>query len=116
MQNNPYQNMAKEFMDLWQKQISAVISDKQFIQAMLEMFQTSQNPQSNEAQRPSSHAANTAHADHGVVAELAFRLAMCEKRIATLEHQAKKSPAKRKPAAAKSVRSSPARRSKKPRQ
>jgi chaperonin cofactor prefoldin len=114
---NPYQHMAKEFMDLWQKQISTVISDKQFIQAMLEMFQTSQNSQGNEAQRTaSSHAANTAAADHGVVAELAFRLAMCEKRIATLEHQAKKSPAKRKPAAAKRVRNSTARRSKKPRQ
>lgn len=117
MPNSSYQQMAKEFMDLWQKQISTVISDKQFIQAMLEMFQSSQNPSAHEAKRASSsHAANTASADHGVVAELAFRLSMCEKRIATLEHQLKKSPAKRNAKSNKTVRSSPAGRSKKPRQ
>ena len=120
MQNNPYQHVAKEFMDLWQKQISSVISDKQFIQAMLEMFQSAQNPSANSAkneqQHPSSHVSHTAAADHGLVAELAFRLAMCEKRIVALERQIKKSPAKRKRGATKRVRSGAAGRSSKPRQ
>ena len=95
MQNNAYQQLAKEFMDLWQKQISSVVSDKQFIQAMLEMFQSSQKPASHDRPHESS-AADPAHAPDagdGVLAELAFRLAMCEKRIAVLEQQLKK-PAK----------------------
>ena len=117
MQSNPYQHMAKEFMDLWQKQISAVISDKQFIQAMLELFQQAQNPSKNEQQHPNtSHASHTAAADTGLVAELAFRLAMCEKRIVALERSLKKSPAKRNAQANRKIRSRPAGRSSKPRQ
>src|SRR5476649_1192049 len=92
MQNNPYQHIAKEFMDLWQKQISSVISDKQFIQAMLEMFQTAQNPAHDRTRTAAdpAHPADAADADHGLLAELAFRLAMCEKRLAALEGQGKK--------------------------
>ena len=96
MQNTPYQHMAKEFLDLWQKQVSAVVSDKQFIQSMLEMFQNIQKPGSNErACNPdTANPANAPDANHGMLAELAFRLAMCEKRIATLEQELKKSRSK----------------------
>ena len=114
MQNSPYQQMAKEFMDLWQKQISSVISDKQFLQAMLELFQSAQN-KGNDRPSSASNPANATAADHGVVAELAFRVAMCEKRLATLEHQAKKPVAKGERAGAKTVRESTAGRSTKPR-
>lgn len=87
MQNNAYQQLAKEFMDLWQKQISSVVSDKQFIQAMLEMFQNMQNP-GNDRKSSGTNASDPAHsadADHGMLAELAFRIASLEKRVAALE-------------------------------
>ena len=123
MQSPAYQQLAKEFMDLWQKQISAVISDKQFIQAMLEMFQSVQSPGSNEktSSSASTHTSNAPDADHGVLAEFAFRLAMCEKRISTLEQQHKKSAVKRGSGnktirVGKATGSSTGRRSKKPRQ
>jgi len=115
MQNPAYQQLAKEFMDLWQKQISAAISDKQFIQSMLGMFQSVKNP-ANEHTRPSTsaHASAAPDADHGVLAELAFRLAMCEKRLSALEQRDKKPAAKRSARAGKSARSGTGGRSKKP--
>ena len=100
----PYQQMAKDFMDLWQKQVASVVSDKQFIQAMLELFQTMQAPNAAYTATP-PHSADAADAGHGMLAELAFRLAMCERRLAALEGQSKK------PKAAKRA----ARGSKKPR-
>src|SRR4051812_5381531 len=109
MENQGYQHLAKEFMDLWQKQVSSVISDKQFIQAMLEMFQSTYMPGHHDRQRPAS-AADPAHAsdaDPGLLAELAFRLAMCEKRLAALEQQ-------REPGEQRSPAKSPQRGSKKP--
>jgi hypothetical protein len=91
MQNAAYQLLAKEFMDLWQKQISSVISDKQFIQSMLEMFQSAQNgAHDHKRHAAASHAADASDANHGVLDEFAFRLAMCEKRLAVLERQPKK--------------------------
>ena len=89
--DTPYQKLAKDFMDLWQKQVSTVISDKQFIHAMLEMFQSMQAPGTYGTAKPSaSDPAHAAHADHGMLAELAFRLTMCEQRLSALEQSAKK--------------------------
>src|SRR5690348_210319 len=90
--DTPYQKLAKDFMDLCQKQVSAVMSDKQFIHAMLEMFQSMQAQGANERKQatPASHPSHAADADHGLLAELAFRLAMCEQRLAALEGRAKK--------------------------
>src|SRR5688572_11312085 len=98
MQPPPYQQLAKEFMDLWQKQVSSVVSDKQFIHAMLEMFQTMQMPDYERKSKPStaSQPADAPDAGHELLAELAFRLAMCEKRLAALEKQREKSPKKPK--------------------
>src|SRR3954468_14706635 len=89
MQNSAYQQLAKDFMDLWQKQVSSVISDKQFIHAMLEMFQTMQMPghDGKPTTAKPSNAAPAPDADHGLLAELAFRLAVCEKRLTALEQQ-----------------------------
>src|SRR5579884_2702511 len=109
-QGSAYQHLAKEFMDLWQKQISAVISDKQFIQAMLELFQSIQAPASHENTAPaSSRSADAPDAGNGVLAELAFRVAMCEKRLAVLE-QKRKSPVRQRAGTAKPRRVSPGRR------
>lgn len=90
-----YQEMAREFVDIWQKQMVSVATDKQFIQAFLDMFQNLQNMQNAQGKQHQSHnyAANsktsnsaTAHdAGADVLAQLAFRLAMCEKRLAALE-------------------------------
>lgn len=90
--DTPYQKLAKDFMDLWQKQVASVVSDKQFIHAMLEMFQSMQAPGTYGTAKPTaSNPAHAADADHGLLAELAFRLAMCEQRLAALEQQCKKS-------------------------
>ncbi len=61
------------------------MGDKQFIHAMLELFQ---NMQAKPNAKPTAATANPANApapEHGVLAELAFRVAMCEKRITALE-------------------------------
>jgi len=114
MTNSGYQHLAKEFMDLWQKQISSVISDKQFIQTMLELFQTSQNPHDITRNTASAQPSAAHDADTGMLAEFAFRLAMCEKRLAALEGKpAKKS--KGTTAKRSTPKASPRPRSKKPR-
>ena len=107
-------------MDLWQKQMSAVISDKQFIQAMLELFQNMQMPDYARKSSPAaaSHPAHAPDAGHELLAELAFRLAMCEKRLAALEQQGEKSGKKPKTAPKNTTRRAGAggrRGSKKPR-
>jgi hypothetical protein len=106
MSTTPYQHMAKEFMDLWQKQVASVVSDKDFIQAMLGMVQSMKMPNA-----PSPQPADTANAsgsDTGIHAQMAYRLAMCERRLAALE----KAPGK-KTSSQKTARK-PARRGKTP--
>ena len=120
MTNTPYQQMAKEFMDLWQKQIASVVSDKQFIGAMLDMLKTANPKFYDSTKHSSAHSADASDADGRSLAELAFRVAMCEKRLAALESGRKSSAAAvrakggKKPAAAKAGKSS-GRGSKKPR-
>lgn len=89
---NPYQNIAKDFMDLWQKQVQSVVSDKQFIHAMLELLRSMQNPETyGQKQKPSTaaHPADASDALHGDLAGLAFRIGQCEKRLASLEARPK---------------------------
>ncbi len=85
MTDNPYQDIAKDFLNLWQKQMTSVMGDKQFIHAMLELFQNMQVKPNAKPTAAASNAANAPAAEHGVLAELTFRLAMCEKRLAALE-------------------------------
>jgi hypothetical protein len=89
MKANPYQDVAKEFLDVWQKQIASMVGDKQFIQAFLEMFQNmqKQNYAHTQTSNPASNSAATPDAGNDMLAQLTFRLAMCEKRIATLESE-----------------------------
>ena len=102
MTQNPYQDIAKEFMDVWQKQIASTIGDKQFIEATLEMFQNIQyNAQkqshANQKSATTSHSATTPDAGSDMLSQLAFRLAMCEKRLAALEGKKPAKPAAKKP-------------------
>ncbi len=106
MNASPYPDLAKEMLDLWQKQMASMMGDKKFIEAMLGLFKNMQNP--NDAQpNASSHSANPSDHQRDELASLAFRLAMCERRIIALEGQvAGKKPAKKsarpaKPQAAK---------------
>lgn len=85
MSANPYQDVAREFLDLWQKQVASVMGDKQFIHAMLELLKNMQAKAHDKPATTASNPADTSSSEHGVLAELAFRLAMCEKRIAALE-------------------------------
>jgi hypothetical protein len=110
MTNPDYQRLARDFMDMWQKQMGSVVRDKQFIQAMLDMTKNWQNPYAS-AQKPAyPHAADADDAKLGDLAQLAFRIGMCEQRLLALEAAAKpKSAGKRK------AKPSGARRGKKPR-
>lgn len=106
-----YSHLAKDFLELWQKQMASVVSDKQFLHAMLEMIQTMQMP--NAAKQPNAtttaHPADAPRAQHDERAQLAYRLAMCERRLAALEK------GNAGAAATKRVAKKPARASKKPR-
>ncbi len=90
MTANQYQDMAREFLDLWQKQVTSVMGDKQFIHAMLEMLKNLQAKTNDKS--AASHTSDAPAPEHGLLAELTFRVAMCEKRLAALES---KKPARR---------------------
>ena len=86
MTEKKYQEAAAEFLDLWQKQISTLMVDKKFIQVFLDMFQNAQNKtNTNYEKSTASNSATTPDARDDLLAQLAFRLASCEKRIAALE-------------------------------
>lgn len=88
MNDNPYQDIAKEFLDLWQKQMTSVMGDKKFIHTMLDLFQNMQSKTTNAGSNANATTAHTADAprpEHELFSQLAFRLAMCEKRLAALE-------------------------------
>lgn len=105
MADNQYQDVARDFMNLWQKQMTSVMGDKQFIHAMLELFQNMQVKTNAKPTAAASNPSDAPAAEHGVLAELAFRVAMCEKRLAALEAK--------QPAAGGTSKRNPAR-SKKP--
>lgn len=86
MPPSPYATMAKELMDLWQKQMSSVVGDKQFLHAMLEMIQTMQMPNAQPNTATSTPQSTDASGnDASDYAQLAYRLAACEQRLAALE-------------------------------
>ncbi len=100
MADNQYQDVARDFMNLWQKQMTSVMGDKQFIHAMLELFQNMQVKPNAKPTAATSNTSDAPAAEHGMLAELAFRVAMCEKRLAALES--------RKPAAGRAAKRNPA--------
>jgi hypothetical protein len=85
MTANQYQDIAKEFLDLWQKQVTSVIGNKQFIQSMLDLLQNMQAKPDAKPDPAAPHPSVTPASEPGLLAELAFRVAMCESRLATLE-------------------------------
>lgn len=91
MKNDDYQEWAKSFMDLWQKQAGSVVRDKTFIEAMLEMTKQWPNAYAPSGKHSHSRAGNTADADDGDLAQFAFRVGMCEQRLAALEAAARPS-------------------------
>jgi hypothetical protein len=109
MTSNPYQDLAKEFLDIWQKQIGSVMGDKQFIHAMLELLQQLQAKQTYAKPTTTANTAAASGSEHELLAELAFRVAMCEKRLAALEsapHARKKPAAKPQKTAKRSATTS----------
>ncbi|MCE2927762.1 MAG: hypothetical protein LW823_09005 [Rickettsiales bacterium] len=96
---NPYAEAAKNLMDLWQKQVAGAMQDKAFMQAMLDMMQSLQQT-GTYGQKTTATAAGAAPAAHDEphdLAQLAFRLGECERRLERLERAsgAAKSPRKR---------------------
>ncbi|MEZ5690523.1 MAG: hypothetical protein R3D71_02525 [Rickettsiales bacterium] len=89
MDSNKYNDVAKEFMELWQKQMTSVMGDKQFIHAMLDFFHNLQTTAESQTQKnndnKSTDTSDTSDAQRRVLDELTFRLAMCEKRLSDLE-------------------------------
>jgi len=97
MTEKKYQEAAAEFLDLWQKQISALMVDKKFIQVFLDMFQNAQNKtNTNYEKSTASNPSTTPDARDDLLAQLTFRLASCEKRIAALEAEKLAKPRARK--------------------
>jgi hypothetical protein len=85
MTNPDYQRLAREFMDMWQKQMGSVVRDKQFIEAMLDMTKNWQNPYAGAKTTRNTNTAAADDAGDGDLAQLAFRIGMCEQRLAALE-------------------------------
>ena len=79
MTANQYQDIAKEFLDLWQKQLTSVIGNKQFIQSMLDLLQNVQAKPDAKPTPPTTHPANAPNAEPGLLAEridFLFKLAV----------------------------------------
>lgn len=95
MSDAPYDSMAREFLNLWQKQMASVVRDKQFVRAMLDALESLQA--GYEKKQGTTATSNASHApddEHGVLAQLAFRVAMCERRISELESRTRPSKTK----------------------
>lgn len=96
--NNPYQQMAKQFMDLWQEQLATMITDKEFVQSMLDLLQKAPmsfnempeafNPAKmyeKSTYQSTGGAAPASGAGGAALALIEQRLASIEKRLAALE-------------------------------
>ena len=94
MKQQDYQQLASEFIDLWQKQLGQMVTDKQFIESMFQGLQQMAN-----VANPNSHEHATTSSPDDVAEQLSqldFRLRMVEGRLQKLEskHRAKKPAAK----------------------
>jgi hypothetical protein len=97
MTNEHYQKLARDFLDMWQNQVGSVVRDKQFIEAMLQMTKNWQSAYGQSENTTASRPAHAADAGHGDLAQLAFRIGMCEHRLAALEAAAAKPARSAKP-------------------
>lgn len=86
MTDNPYQHMAKQFVDMWQKQLSDMLVDENFVASMVDMMHQSGGfPNANAA--PFANAPVSPDAANPAVGQLERRLASAEGRIAELERE-----------------------------
>src|SRR5690606_10450740 len=85
MTDNPYHPMARQFVEMWQKQLSDMLVDPQFVAAAIDMMhQTGGFPHAS----PSApHAPLSPDAANALVGQLERRLASAEGRIAELERE-----------------------------
>ena len=90
MTENEYQEAAAEFLNIWQRQISAMMVDPKFINSFLNVFKNMQS--GYDATKATSHPTSTFDARDDMLAQLAFRLASCEQRLAYLENANKTTP------------------------
>ncbi|MBV8938953.1 MAG: hypothetical protein JO089_03840 [Alphaproteobacteria bacterium] len=99
MTQTSYRQLAQQYMELWQKQMSAVLTDREFIQSMLEMMQAASSGGSrahDAGRRPSAHAADSPGAANERLEQLDYRLRMLEQRIGALEESARKTKTRRR--------------------
>ncbi len=94
MADNPYQNMAKQFVDMWQDQMRGMMRDERFITAMLDTmgnvaqpgggFGDFMSPAADNVPDPSDAAASP-DAGYSRLDELTRRIERLESRVNALE-------------------------------
>ena len=103
MDKKQYQQLAGEFIDMWQKQLETVVTDKQFVEQMFQNLQHMANyatPSNHEQAAPTSPDAVSEQ-----LSELDFRLRMVEERLRKLESQPPAKKPGRKPTKSSGSRS-----------
>jgi hypothetical protein len=102
MASAPYQQLARQFIDLWQKQLSTVMHDADFLQGMMDALQSmTPGVAGHDGNQPAAAAHAAASADAGAdrMAQLDYRLRMCEQRLSELEVRLAEKPAPKRPGA-----------------
>jgi hypothetical protein len=90
-QNDEYQRLASQFVDMWQKNMASMMNDSEFIRSFLQMMQASSLSAKDSASydnRYTQTSAGTATAPdtrHDAFAGVTRRLAAVETRLAALE-------------------------------
>ncbi|MCH2547269.1 MAG: hypothetical protein MK052_06650 [Alphaproteobacteria bacterium] len=90
MTDNSYQLMAKQFVDMWQKQLADMLVDENFVANVVDtMHQTGgfPNDPSHHTNAASAHSTVSSDAANAALAQLERRLASAEGRIAELERE-----------------------------
>ncbi len=87
MTDSPYQQMARQFVDMWQEQSQAMMQDERFLDTMLEMFRSMPQPGASGDAAASADAAAASGDGGDGMERLARRVELLERRIAELERQ-----------------------------
>jgi TolA-binding protein len=88
MTDTPYQHMAKQFVDMWQKQLSDMLVDENFVANLIDMMhQQGVQPHAQPASSSPANSAVSPDATNAVVGQLERRIASAEGRIAELERE-----------------------------
>ncbi len=92
MNNDQYQHLANQFIEMWQQQMHQVLTDKDFVQTMLSGLQqftnfatqTGHDTNATHTTRP-THSADAPADLSQLLSQLDYRLRMAEARISQLE-------------------------------